>query len=198
MRDWPIEPLPLSALRRAEYNPREPLDEFTAEQLRGSLSDFGIVEPLVVNRRTGNTIVGGHQRFDQLVAFTAEGIIGTDFRVPCVIVDLDERSEMRLNVLLNKAVGRFDMKKLRDVIEYLDTGEDDSIEKLGFSDVEIERLMTSVPDPEEPPAIGGFEPADVESKTITAIVRCPVDVWPAVGETIRAACEKHGATFDTA
>ena len=199
VKDFRLDMLPLEALRRAAYNPRESLDEFTAEQLQRSILDFGIVEPLVVNARSGNTIVGGHQRFDMLVALTDSGQLA-DVRVPCVMVDLDERAEMRLNIALNAIVGRWDNEKLRDLFEILDTGEDDAIELVGFSDAEIERIMTSTPDPEEIAALGagGMAAAGAEAQTITAILRCPVDAWPTVEETIRATCERHGATLDTA
>jgi hypothetical protein len=86
-----IEHLKTEALAAmaAPYNPRRMSEEDLAA-LRRSLTFFGVVEPVVVNRRTGR-IVGGHQR---VKAAEAEGIE----TLPVVHVDLDEPSEKQLNL----------------------------------------------------------------------------------------------------
>ena len=53
----------------ADYNPRK-ISDHDLGALRWSLRFFGIIEPIVVNRRSGR-IVGGHQR---VKAAQAEGI----------------------------------------------------------------------------------------------------------------------------
>ena len=59
-----IRKIPANKLSPAKYNPRKDLQagdpEF--EKLLRSVEEFGYVEPVVWNERTGN-IVGGHQRF---------------------------------------------------------------------------------------------------------------------------------------
>ncbi len=51
----------------APYNPRVDLKPGDPEydKLRRSLQEYGCVEPLVLNERTGN-LVGGHQRLNVL------------------------------------------------------------------------------------------------------------------------------------
>ena len=106
-----IEKLKLSDLNPAPYNPRKDLKpgdpEF--EKLRRSIETFGFVEPLIVNRRTGNTVVGGHQRLKVLKKLGHT-------EAECVIVDLPETEEKALNVALNKVSGDWDVPKLDALI----------------------------------------------------------------------------------
>ena len=125
----PTESLPVADLVRmgAPYNPRTISDADLAA-LRRSLRYFGIVEPVVANKRT-NRIVGGHQR---LKAAQAEGI--EDF--PVVWVDLDEPSEKQLNVALNKISGEFDETALAALLRDLEA-EGADLTLTGFSDDKI-------------------------------------------------------------
>ncbi len=61
------------------------------EGLASSVEEFGLVQPIIWNRRTGN-IVGGHQR---LLA------LSLDEQTDVVVVDLDEQREKALNLSLN-------------------------------------------------------------------------------------------------
>ena len=58
-----IKTLKATELKAAEYNPRKDLQPEDAEykKLRRSIEEFGYVEPIIWNERTGN-VVGGHQR----------------------------------------------------------------------------------------------------------------------------------------
>ena len=78
-----ITTVPTSDLRRmaAPYNPRL-ISDHDLVALARSMTEFGVVEPVVVNRKT-NRIVGGHQR---VKAAEASGID----QLPVVYVDLDE------------------------------------------------------------------------------------------------------------
>ena len=58
-----IERRKVDELKVAEYNPRKDLRPGDAEyeKLKRSIQEFGYVEPIIWNKRTG-TVVGGHQR----------------------------------------------------------------------------------------------------------------------------------------
>ena len=94
-----IRKVPVKDLKPAKYNPRKDLKpgdpEF--EKLKRSVEEFGYVEPILWNQRTG-VVVGGHQRLKVLqnLGYT---------EVDCVILDLDEQKEKALNVTLNKISG---------------------------------------------------------------------------------------------
>lgn len=76
----------------APYNPRT-IDDKALGGLTASVKRFGLVEPVVWNRRTRN-VVGGHQR---LRAAKAAGIE----EVEVVIVNLPLAEEKALNIALN-------------------------------------------------------------------------------------------------
>jgi DNA modification methylase len=92
MKDWNIQKIKLADLKAATYNPRTISDEAMAG-LSHSIERFGMVQPIVWNKRTGN-IVGGHQRFKVLAE---KGVAETDV----VVVDMDTNEEIALNVTLN-------------------------------------------------------------------------------------------------
>lgn len=127
-----FEKMNLEDLVGAEYNPRKISDD-DLNKLKRSIEEFGYVEPIIFNERTGR-IVGGHQRHKALKALGYE-------EIEVVKIDLDEQKEKALNIALNKISGEFDMPKLKDLLEELDSGELD-ITLTGFDEDELEDLMT--------------------------------------------------------
>lgn len=79
----------------AGYNPRE-IDGEALAGLAASIERWGVVEPIIVNDRTGN-VVGGHQRLKVLLS--AIGTEGAETDV--VVVNIDEDDERALNITLN-------------------------------------------------------------------------------------------------
>jgi len=128
-------------LRRmaAPYNPRT-ISDHDLRALGGSMTAFGVVEPVVVNRRTGR-IVGGHQR---VKAAEASGIE----ELPVVHVDLDEAGEKQLNLALNRIHGEFDTEKLADILRELELGGAD-LDLTGFAQTEIDDLIRGFESPAE-------------------------------------------------
>ena len=111
-----IRKVPVKDLKPAKYNPRKDLHpgdpEF--EKLKRSVEEFGYVEPILWNQRTG-VVVGGHQRLKVLqhLGYT---------EVDCVILDLDEKKEKALNVALNKISGDWDLPLLTALLKDLNDG----------------------------------------------------------------------------
>ncbi|MFH0827483.1 MAG: ParB N-terminal domain-containing protein, partial [Candidatus Omnitrophota bacterium] len=95
-----ISDIKLSDIKPAPYNPREISNE-ALSGLRHSLEKFGYVDLMVVNKRNMR-VISGHQRYKIL---QAEGV-GS---VTAIMVDVDEVSEMAMNVTLNsqEIVGRW-------------------------------------------------------------------------------------------
>lgn len=87
-----IQDVKLSEIQPAPYNPRDISPEALAG-LRHSLEKFGLVDLLVVNRRNMR-IISGHQRYKILEEVGVK-------TVTAIMVDLDEVSEMAMNVTLN-------------------------------------------------------------------------------------------------
>jgi len=121
----------ISEISAAKYNPRKISDEAMG-RLTKSLAEFGNIQPITWNARTGN-VVGGHQR---LKVYKAMGKTEVDVWA----VDLDEQKEKAANIALNKLSGEFDMPMLKDILEEIDTGNLD-MEITGFGMDEIALMM---------------------------------------------------------
>ena len=102
------------------------------EKLRRSILTYGMIIPVVWNKRT-NRVVGGHQR---LTVLENEGEIEVDVSV----VDLDETQERQLNVALNKIEGGWDEEKLAALLAEL--GDDAPL--TGFTQAEIDSLTNDI------------------------------------------------------
>lgn len=129
-----IEKMKVAELRGASYNPREDLlpGDPRFEKLRRSIEEFGFVEPLVWNKRTGN-LVGGHQRLQVLKSQKIE-------EVDVVVVDMADAQEKALNIALNKISGDWDLPKLRECLVSLDDGATD-VTLTGFDRKEFEKMI---------------------------------------------------------
>ena len=108
-----IQKISVDRLLPAKYNPRKDLKpgdpEF--EKLKRSVEEFGYVEPIIWNRRTG-VVIGGHQRLKVLMHLGYT-------EVDCVVLDLNEQKEKALNIALNKISGDWDMPLLTALLKDL-------------------------------------------------------------------------------
>ena len=159
-----IQKIPVKKIKHAKYNPRKNLKpgDNEYEKLKRSIKEFGYVEPVIWNQRTGN-IVGGHQRFKVLTQLGEK-------EVDCVVVDMDDEKEKALNVALNKVSGDWDMPLLTDLLKDLDdSGFDLSL--TGFDLAEINELFGE-PDAQE----DDFDP-DQALDEITTPMTQTGDVW---------------------
>lgn len=165
-----VENKKITDLKPAPYNPRLDLQpgDPDYEKLKRSIQEFGLVEPIVFNERTGY-VVGGHQRLKVLQD------LGWS-EVPVSVVDLDPEKEKALNVALNKIEGDWDNFKLKELLEELDTGAFD-ITITGFDEEEIEDLMTQFYVEEETEVKeDNFDP-DKAAEEVQEPVTKPGDVW---------------------
>ena len=107
-----------SAIHFADYNPRK-LSEESRKTLKRGIKKFGLVGGIVVNKRTGLTVVSGHQRLtimDELQKYPEN-----DYRIRV------EKQEKELNILMNNpnAQGAWDydaLARLVPDIDYQDAG----------------------------------------------------------------------------
>lgn len=134
IKEVPEKEVSIKAVNPAAYNPRKDLKPADKEyqDIKRTMETFGVLAPLVWNKRTGN-LVGGHQRFKILKADGAE-------RVRVRVVDLPEGKERALNIALNKVSGEWDLKKLSGLLVEMDDGDLD-MDLTGFDQEEIEELV---------------------------------------------------------
>jgi len=129
-------------LQPAPYNPRTWTDE-ELHRLKTGLLEFGIVQPSIINTRTG-WLVGGHMRRQACLELVDEG--HTQFAsVPIVEQDLDPERERALNILLNNpnAQGSFGAD-LTDVLD--DLADTPLLELTGFTFNEYQQLQAETAD----------------------------------------------------
>lgn len=145
----------LSKLKPAPYNPRVELQpgDPVFEQLRRSIETFGVVEPIVWNRRSGH-VVGGHQR---LSVMRQLGHSHADV----VVVSLSPEREKALNLALNKIVGAWDEPKLAALLEELGKLPEFDLDVTGFGQDEIADLLARVAAAEGPAG----DDADFDAQT---------------------------------
>ncbi|MCU6603780.1 ParB N-terminal domain-containing protein [Peribacillus frigoritolerans] len=150
MLDQETVKMKLDELLPANYNPRldlQPGDE-EYERIKRSIQEFGYVEKIIWNKRTGH-IVGGHQRTKVLKDLGYDEVLVT-------VIDEPETREKMLNIALNKIGGDWDNSKLKDLLQELDDGSND-LDLTGFDESELEDLMTQFHVPE-------FEPGTEEEQ----------------------------------
>lgn len=132
-----IEYVPVDDLLPADYNPRKWSGKQLSD-LKESISEFGFVEPAIVNKNPNrkNTIIGAHMR---IVAAKELGIK----EIPVVYINISKiEKEKELNLRLNKNTGDFDLGLLAEYDE-------DFLANVGFESEEIDDIFDIDPDPEE-------------------------------------------------
>lgn len=172
-----IRKISVRQIKTAAYNPRKDLQPGDPEyqKLLRSVDEFGLVEPLVWNRRSKN-LVGGHQRFKILIARGA-----THAHVS--VVDLSPEREKALNIALNKITGDWDQNKLAALLEELSRAPGLDLAVTGFDPPDAQALIAGVL---TPPAPGGQDSFDVEAELAA---RRPIVTKP--GELIMLGRDKR-------
>lgn len=119
----------------ADYNPRKDLKpgDKEYESIKKSIEEFGYIDPIIVNEKNKNTVIGGHQRLKVLKE------LGYD-EVEVSVVKLDWDSEKALNIALNKLNGEWDEDKLKSILSELEDIDFD-LEFTGFDKAELDELF---------------------------------------------------------
>lgn len=118
-----------SQIKFADYNPRTITDD-GKKALKRSVKRYGVIgNNILVNKRTGYTIISGHQKvaiLDEQYKYnklTKEN----DYTLRVELIDVDEKKEKSINILLNNpnVGGEWDYDLLREIvpdIDYKDAG----------------------------------------------------------------------------
>ncbi len=169
MDSMQIRKIPADKLNPAKYNPRKDLQpgDPEYEKLLRSVEEFGYVEPIIWNERTG-CIVGGHQRFKVLrqLGFT---------EIDCVVVDLDDAREKALNIALNKISGDWDESKLAEVFRDIEQF-GISLDLTGFEVPEIDKLYQKLSRTDGKIVEDDFD-GEAEASAIETPVTQRGDIW---------------------
>ncbi len=137
MNNIKIVYVPIGELKPSEYNPRK-WSEVQIENLKESISRFGLVDPMLCNSAEGrnNVVIGGNFRLK----------VAKDLgykEVPVVYVNIpDLEKEKELNIRLNKNQGEFDFELLKDFSE-------EFLGDIGFTSEDIDSIFDVDPTPEQ-------------------------------------------------
>jgi hypothetical protein len=102
-----IEYVSIDRIKLSPYNPRK-FNSKKFQEIKESVDYFGLVEPLVVNKKN-NIIVSGNQRFKVAVnnGYT---------EVPVIFLEFSDDEEKALNIIMNKLGMEFDELKVQDLM----------------------------------------------------------------------------------
>jgi hypothetical protein len=132
------QPFEVAEVRRSEIkldpaNPRQ-MDEYARKRLGRGLDRYGLLLPILVNRRT-RMVVSGHQR----LAWLDKKKKGQDYALKVAWCDLSEKAAREAALLLNNpgAMGEWDIEKLELVL----TEEPLDVESAGFDRMDFELLF---------------------------------------------------------
>ncbi len=147
----------LSELTKSKYNPRK-ISKADFEQLRVSIETFGFVQPIVINSNPDrkDVIIGGHQKIEvaKILKIT---------EVPCVEINLDEKSEKELNLRLNRNQGDFDNNLLKNF-------EKELLSQSGFNFKELEEIFKETVDELETTTYSDMELQPYESHDYIVLI----------------------------
>jgi DNA modification methylase len=182
-----IQKVPINKINPTTYNPRKNLkpDDKDYQHLVKSIDQFGYVDPLIWNRKTGN-LVGGHQRFKIL---EVKGLKEIDVSV----VDLPIEKEKALNIALNKISGDWDRDKLAALLDELCKSPGIDIEVTGFDLPEIENILADFKDTNSQE---NFDVEDELNKTGPAITQSGDLIELGIGGQHRLLCGDVTKTGD--
>lgn len=135
-----IKKIKLSKLKHLPGNPNV-MTEADEAKLAKSMEEFGYVEPIVWNKKTGHVVGGNHR----LIVLKKSGVK----EVEVVEVSLTPSREKALSLVLNKVHGDFDIPMLADMLLEIDTGEFD-LEITGFDELELRAIADGPREPSEP------------------------------------------------
>lgn len=126
------------AIRPHPKNPRQ-ITPKAEKRLRGKVKEIGLIQPVIVNRRTGY-LVGGHQRLailDKLEGYDKNP--AKTYALDVSVCDLSDAQELEMLVYLNNPAtqGIFDIDLLADLNLEMGVG----FEAMGFDQLDVDFMF---------------------------------------------------------
>lgn len=142
-----VEQIDISELRTNPYQPRKTFDADALEELKVSIEEYGIIQPLIVRQSIkGYEIVAGERRF------RAAKLAGLE-EVPAIVKDFDDAKMMEIALLEN--LQREDLTVIEEaqayksLLEELKLTQDELSNKIGKSRSHISNTMRLLTLPDE-------------------------------------------------
>lgn len=142
-----VEQIPINQCRTNPYQPRKTFDRDAIEELKTSILEYGIIQPLIVRKSIkGYEIVAGERRFR---AAKEAGLK----EVPVIVKDYDDHKMMEIALLEN--LQREDLTVIeeaqayKNLIENLNLTQEELSKKIGKSRSHIANTMRLLSLPED-------------------------------------------------
>jgi len=169
----------LADLVTAEDNPRRDLQPGDREwiSISESLEEFGMLEPYIVNQRTGRLVSGHQRRKIEMHNGKTEGDVG--------IIDVSEEDETIIRVKLNRIHGYWDNEKLAEILTEIKekTG---SLDGTGFEQWELDNLTQEYDHIEDLTQEDFSDAGKSDSDTFDLTFTFPADKKPVIDRYIEA------------
>jgi len=169
-----VETMKVSDLKPNPRNPRR-ISDAALKRLEKSVERFGLVEPIVYNKRSG-FIVGGHQRVKALKGLGEK-------TATVVVVDLDETDEAALNLSLNspELAGSF-ADPVDEIINAIAEQDRNLVEDLALNEIRLEDYF------EDTDAVKDLDiPEPVER--VWVLIGVPIERYDRVDPVVRKIAE---------
>lgn len=116
LQEYEVRTIHRSQIQEATYNPRTITDEHYKD-LKRSMKKIKLREPLIWNETSGN-LVGGHQRLKVLDEEWQRKHKNLDYMLTVVVVILDKKQEIELNIALNnpRLMGDYSIDKMNMIL----------------------------------------------------------------------------------
>lgn len=162
----PTVMVPFGSINLMAYNPRK----WTAQEmgdLKASMRRYGFLDPLALRKKNSGCL-GGHMRVSAVREVCTEDSIPMPKSLPAVVLDVTEREGKMLNIALNKLGGRFDNKKLAELLAGIQgeqTIAPDERDLMGFHGTDLTDLLAL----NEPPRVDTDPKAFAKGPSISLI-----------------------------
>ena len=130
-----------SAIKPHPKNPRV-ITESAKKKLKNKMAEVGLLQPLIVNERTGY-LLGGHQRLASMDSLEKYKDGKNDYQIDIALVDMDEKQELEMLVFLNNpgSQGGWQLDTLAEI--NLESGV--GFESMGFDKMDVDFLFDGDP-----------------------------------------------------
>lgn len=126
-----------STIKEHPKNPRI-IREAAKKKLKEKMSDVGLLQPVVVNKRSGY-LLSGHQRLSTLDSLEKYKPGKNDYELDVAVVDLDEKTELEMLVFFNNPSAQGDWQN--DLLAEINIECGVSFDAMGFDNLDVNLLF---------------------------------------------------------
>lgn len=137
-----LQKFEMATLKRSQIieHPQNPrlISNAAKKKLKGKMKEVGLLQPLIVNRRT-MYLLGGHQRLATIDSIEKYAPGKNDFEIDVAMVDLHEDQELEMLVFLNNPSGQGVWNT--ELLAEINVESGISFESMGFDSLDVDLMF---------------------------------------------------------